>query len=316
MNRLWIVVLLLCSSPSISGAISADSTAKVEIRPIDSEKRIEIWIGGSLFTAYQYGPIFKSKTVFYPIRSAEGQMINRELRFIRESGETTDHPHQQSLFLGYGDINNLDFWSSAHGEKIVHKSVIGHSSEAPAYLEVTADWQTADSKVVAAEHRKVRFGGGEDVRWMDHSIELKAVSGPLVFEDTKEGMFAIRLADALREKGGSGHYINAFGQETSPVIWGKRAPWVALWGKLGNEEMTVAIFEHPTSENYPSYWHARDYGLFAINPFGRKDFIAGSTPLDLKLNEGESFHFRYKVLIYRGKVTKDRLDEDYARYMD
>ena len=33
--------------------------------------------------------------------------------------------------------------------------------------------------------------------------------------------------------------------------------------------MTIAIFDHPGNVNYPTYWHARGYGLFAANPLGR-----------------------------------------------
>ena len=32
--------------------------------------------------------------------------------------------------------------------------------------------------------------------------------------------------------------------------------------------VTIAIFDHPGESGYPTYWHARGYGLFAANPLG------------------------------------------------
>jgi hypothetical protein len=90
---------------------------------------------------------------------------------------------------------------------------------------------------------------------------------------------------------------------------------VALSGQVEGHHVTVAIFGHPTSENHPSYWHARAYGLFSVNPFGRKDFVPDREPLNRRLAAYESFHFRYKVMVYEGRVGKERIDEDYWEYV-
>jgi hypothetical protein len=281
----------------------------VELRP--GTDRVEVWIGGALFTAYRYGPEFKLKPVYYPVLSPGGHAVNRELPYIRNSGESSDHPHHESLYFGYGDVNGLDFWSSGHQERVVHLAVLNQRNGETGLLETLAEWRTSGGEAVAREIRRVTFGAGPDVRWMDHDITLTALDRPLVFNDTKEGMFALRLADALREKGGTGRYLDAFGEQTAERIWGKRSPWVALQGVVEGEEVTVAIFDHPTTHNYPSYWHARDYGLFAVNPFGRKDFAPGSEPLNDRLAPHRSFHFRYRVAVYAGKVDRSRLAADY-----
>jgi hypothetical protein len=315
MNNRFILASLVVTFCCVGG-LRASPDAPVELRPIPGEDRVEVWIGGRLFTAYRFGAEFKLKPVFYPVNSPGGNAVNRELPFIRDSGETTDHHHQQSLGFGYGELNGYDFWSHRGGETIVHRAVLGHGVEGgKGRLEVLLDWRAPDGTVLARELRTATFGGGNDHRWMDHDISLQALDRPLDFIDSKEGMFAIRLADALRERGGSGRYENAFGWETERGIWGKRAPWVALRGEVSGEEVTVAIFEHPASHNYPSYWHARAYGLFAINPFGRKDFVEGAEPLNDRLAPRESFHFRYRVVIYGGKVEKERLDTDYWSYI-
>lgn len=297
-----------------AGSMAASEA--VEVRSLPDRHEVEVRVKGRLFTAFRYGPEFAQKPVFYPILSPDGAMIDRELPFIRKSSETSDHPHHQSLFLGYGNINGLDFWSTAHGERIVYRATLETRSGDTGELDFAADWLDPQGRSVLSEFRRVTFGATEDSRWMDHDITLQARDEALDFNDTKEGMLGLRLADALREEGGSGRYQDAFGREGSAEIWGKRAPWVALRGELEGSPVTVVIYEHPDTTGHPSYWHARGYGLFAVNPFGRKDFVQGARPLDRRLAPGHSFHFRWRVWIYRGKVAKDRLDSDYARYIE
>ena len=131
----------------------------------------------------------------------------------------------------------------------------------------------------------------------------------MVFGDTKEGSFALRLAPTLRLQGkvAAGSAVNSAGQEDG-AVWGKRAAWVAYNGPVGDEEFTVAIFDHPNNLRHPTWWHARNYGLFAANPFGIHDFDgepAGTG--DYELAPGEELVLRYSVLLLRGERTPAQL---------
>ena len=55
-------------------------------------------------------------------------------------------------------------------------------------------------------------------------------------------------------------------------VWGKRSNWVDYSADLDGEKLGVAMFDHPGNPRHPTYWHARDYGLFALNPFGSNAF--------------------------------------------
>ena len=48
---------------------------------------------------------------------------------------------------------------------------------------------------------------------------------------------------------------------------------------------TIAIIDHPGNPNYPTYWHARDYGLFAVNPLGAPSVRPQTTSLELHPGE-------------------------------
>lgn len=303
---------LLCVAAGLLLSFSALAEPRVELKSDPANDLVEIWIDGEHFTSYRYGDEFTRKPVFYPVLAPNGTMVNRELPQVKpEVSAEQDHPHHESLFMGYGDVDSYDFWSNRNGEKIVHRAILNQENGEEGLLEILLDWLEPEGKTMVREIRRIAFGGVEDCLWMDHDITLSSVSHSRMFMDTKEGMFAIRLADELREEGGNGRYINAYGWESAANVWGKRCPWVALRGSVDGNDVTVAIFDHPSTENFPSYWHARDYGLFSVNPFGRKDFVRDAAPLARKLEPNERFHFRYRLLVYSGQVSKERLDRDY-----
>ena len=73
--------------------------------------------------------------------------------------------------------------------------------------------------------------------------------------------------------------------------------------------MTLAILDHPSNPGYPTHWHARGYGLFAANPLGDSEFVAGKKPFNLMLEPGRSVTFRYRVLVVSGAATPEKIDE-------
>ena len=98
----------------------------------------------------------------------------------------------------------------------------------------------------------------------------------MVLGDTKEGTFAIRVAESIRvmqpkNQPGQGHMVSSTGEKDGAVR-GKRADWVDYSGPIGGKTLGIAIFDNPANPRHPTWWHARDYGLFAANPFGLHDF--------------------------------------------
>ena len=124
-----------------------------------------------------------------------------------------------------------------------------------------------------------------------------------------------RTADWLSEKLGKSRYFSSEGAETSAKIWGNRAKWVALEGKKDDKSVGIAILNHPTSANYPTYWHARGYGLFAANPFGERDFYHDKTrDGSVTIPAGGTLILRYRVLIHSGDAREAEVAEAYQRY--
>jgi hypothetical protein len=54
-----------------------------------------------------------------------------------------------------------------------------------------------------------------------------------------------------------------------------------LSGRINDENISLVILDHPNNVGYPTYWHARGYGLYAANPLGQKALSEGKEDLIL-----------------------------------
>lgn len=306
MVALPVAISLLCSGQPL---------AQTKLSLNSEDARVDVTIRGQSFTSYLFGEE-RSKPVIFPLKAPGGRIVNRIFPFSQDiSGEEHDHPHQASVFFAFGDVGGLDFWEGREGVRIVHRSVLELRSGETGLLRVLLDWLDSQGQTILQEIRRMEFGGGEDFQWLDHTSQLLALHRPVRINESKEGLFAIRVAAAFREDRGNSHYVDAFGRKGAVSVWGNRAPWLALQGELAGEPLTIVIFDHPTSFNHPAYWHARDYGLFAVNPLGRKDFVQGAIQVGFEIPVGESMSFRYRLSVYSADVSKQRLDADYQAYI-
>jgi hypothetical protein len=295
--------------------VGGAAQTNVQIQHDAARKQYAVSIAGRPFTTWCYGDEFLDKPVFYPVLSPNGARVNREYPMVEKvPGESADHPHHQSLFFTYDMVNGTNFWNAERtGRRIQQRD----ARVEPGALTALLDWKDKDGQVVLAETKRVTFGGGTDVFWLDHDSTLTAAV-PVTMGDTKEGAFGLRLNDTLKEAGGSGRYINAEGLETEANVWGKTSPWVAIRGTVRGvdapRDVTVAIYAHPASLNSPPYWHARAYGLFAVNPFARKGYDPSQPERITRLATGEHVRVRVRLAVYDGKMDKARLDRDFAAF--
>jgi hypothetical protein len=285
--------------------------------------------------------------VLYPLRTAKGTIVTRGYPLEPRPGERTDHPHQVGLWLNYESVNGIDFWNNSEAIKtqdapkmgtIRQRSILlakGGSNEG--VLEVEADWLTYDKKVVLKEHTRFVFRGEPNFRSVDRITTLRAADEKVVFADAKDGMLGLRVVRALEapsdkpevfsdasgrattmpkldNTGVNGVYLTSEGKK-GVGVWGTRGRWCSLSGKIGDEPVTISIFDHPSNAGFPAYWHARGYGLFAANPLGEKVFSNGKEELNLTLAPGESVTFRYRVLISSEIATPESTEAAYKAFV-
>ncbi|MGE0142056.1 MAG: PmoA family protein [Planctomycetota bacterium] len=308
-------LLLACARLSAQAAASEPA---IELH-CSGRERVTIAVDGDLFTTWQAFPDPRMP-VCYPLRLVGGIEVMRHHPFAEVPGEVRDHPHHRSLWFAHGDVNGIDFWANQRGgPQIRHDGflLVPESDRSHAFAAAHT-WLDGQLRPVCTDRRVVRaFAAREhDQRGIDHTIHWRASHGPLMIGDTKEGSFAVRMpqAFALRGKGATGRLIDSEGREGA-AIWGKRARWIAYFALIRGERVGVALFDHPSNPRHPTYWHARDYGLAAANPFGVHDFERLSDrPGELRLDAGEQLTLRHAFLAFRGEPSRITIDAWYSAF--
>ena len=87
-----------------------------------------------------------------------------------------------------------------------------------------------------------------------------------------------------------------------------------LTGVVAGEPVTLAMLDHPKNVGFPTYWHARGYGLFAANPLGQKVFSDGRETMNFTLEPGASATFRYRILVVDAKAPADRIEREFNAF--
>ncbi|MBI4476746.1 MAG: PmoA family protein [Acidobacteria bacterium] len=319
-----LVVLSLCT------ALPTWAQVKLTQRP----EQIAVEIDGKPFTVFYIGGTDLNRPYLHPLRSASGKIVNRSFPAGQLPGETTDHPHHAGLFYGHGDVNGYNYWaiqnvptapSKASGTmgRIVLKEVVSvRSGKASGSVDAILTWLTPDGNPLLTETRKMTFHAHPELRIIDFDFDFAAID-KVVFRDTKEGTFAMRMATVLEEPppkekatgpSRTGKLVSAQGGEGEPNVWGKRSEWVDYSGQLDGEKVGVVMMDHPGNPRHPTYWHSRGYGLHSINPFGVSDFLNDKTQNgSLTIEPGQHVRFRYRVIVHPG-ASRARLAELYKQF--
>ena len=311
---------------------SAQTKQLVKVVKAGKENKINIFIGEKLFTSFLY-PDSLEKPVLFPVHAANGTIVTRGFPLATQPNDPNDHPHHTGIWFNFENVNGLDFWNNSYAIPEEKKHLYGWiktdrilqtSGGTKGILSYHANWTNQDNDVLVEETTRFEFSGTAHQRIIDRITTLKA-STDLLFADAKDGLLGIRLAHALQMptdkdqkftddkgnetivKGGTdiiaaGNYISSEGRQGDSV-WSTRGRWCKVYGKMGRDSISVAIVDHPANPNYPTFWHARGYGLFAANPLGEKIFTNGRSVKNLSLKKGETVSFRYRIIINDGKNT-------------
>jgi len=283
------------------------------VRFVAGDDKIDVLVGQNHFTSYRCGDQL-TKPILFPLRSPSGIEVNRSYPLAEVEGESRDHPHHTGLFFAYDDVNNEGFWNNTSSPPQIRHVKVLETAAGPGCgkLATLMHWVGKAGNVLLVEKREMFFRAGLDEYIIDFSIDLTACDRKVVFGDTKEGMFAIRVADWLTEKNGTGQYLSSDGRVNEENIWGTRAAWVRLQGRKNGKVIGIIIANHPDSVNYPTYWHARGYGLFSANPLGQYVFEQtrqkeNPQRFQLTLEPGQTAHFGFRVIIYEGPRTPNQI---------
>lgn len=281
---------------------------------------IDVTLGNEPFTTYRGREA--TKPYFFPVFGPTGRPFTRAYPMEDVEGEDRDHPHQRSFWFTHGNVNGVDFWASdpLNGDKPQYgtirertRSIGGGGGNLVGVLRTENDWLDHEGHALLSDERVVWFHESASPRVIDFEITLKAGAAPVTFGETKEGSFGLRVASSMDvKKQQGGRITNAEGIHDTEA-WGKRSPWVDYTGPVNGKTVGVAILNHPSSFRYPTAWHVRDYGLFAANPFGYKDFGINE-PGEYVMKAGESIRLAYRVILHEGSTDEAKIAEAFRAY--
>jgi hypothetical protein len=292
------------------------STARADVTFEKQPDRIRVLIDGQIFTEYRHAPAPK---VYYAPVFGPGQLhFTRQWPWSADGPEqeAKDHPHHRGMWFSHGSVNGSDFWGEsgkplppgAKVARIEHESVLEATGGAKAgTLRTRQKWVAPDESIPLHSEQTLRvYEQTARKRMFDWEIRLIAGGAPVVFGDTKEGTTAIRIAETMRiktadKKAGAGHMLNSEGDKDSDV-WSKRAKWVHAFGPVDSSTGGILFMEHPANA-LGHRWHARDYGLFAHNPFASKGMISSESESGAyTLEPGKELLLRYRMVLHTGEL--------------
>lgn len=281
----------------------------------EESNSIDITLNERPFTTFRYGKT-QFRPYFFPVLGPNGREVTR--------GETSeiskDHVHHRSLYVAYGEVNDIDLWGEgSHCGKVVHQGFTQkHGGSVVGRIYTENNWETKDGEVMMTDKQNFRiYNLPEDSAIIELDLSFIASAGDVHFGDTKEGgIMCVRVNPSMNASDG-GKIENAFGGINEGETWGKRANWCDYSGIVEGTPVGIVVYDHIVNPRYPTYWHVRNYGLMGSNIFGSGTFERDkSKDGSYILKEGEEMNFRFRVLIHAGDATQGKVAQKYHDFIN
>jgi hypothetical protein len=318
---------------SFLASLSASSAETPPVKLTSLADRVRVEVDGRLFTEYVFGD-GASRPYCYPVLAADGTGLTRDFPMKETPGEETDHPWHRSLWFAHSIVNGVDFWNEGTGGaglskqkgRTVHHELVEATSGATGVVRARNRWLAPDGTLICTDDRTLRFRGKGDVRMIDYEVTWQALPDQqLHIGDNKDGTMAIRIAQWMtmphksknQNVPGNGHIVTSTGARDADA-WGKRAAWCDYYAPRGDKVYGVAIFDHPKNLRHPTWWMARNYGLFGANPFGQHDYenLKDQPHIgDYTIPPGGSLTLRYRFVFHLGDEQAAGIADLYRQYV-
>ncbi|MDD6262108.1 MAG: PmoA family protein [Clostridiales bacterium] len=273
------------------------------MRTVRTERGLSILSGEDEITEY-YTKTDIPKPYLGHLRERYGTPVTRL------DPTTKEHPHHRALWISHGDVNGVDTWNEpkdTHG--FIRVRELSDLFDSPVWTGFTAHnvWTDHGGKPLCNEDTSFRiYDMPGSLTVIDVDITLSAAYGEVTLGPTKEaGPLAVRMADELIVQH-TGTMESAEGGINEGEIWMKRSAWVDYWGTTAGRRCGVAVFDNAENELFPTYWHARNYGLMAVNNFYR----GGARVIP----EGESKNWKFRVIAHSGSTAEAEISKRYLDY--
>ncbi|HEX4590761.1 MAG TPA: PmoA family protein [Gemmataceae bacterium] len=324
-KRLGMFALLLTGS---LGVLPAAEPNGMTVTPAGLGNSYRLALNGERIAWYNFDRKYAKPNLFG--LAVGNAVVTRSWPIDPASGVSRDHVHQKSAWFTHGEVTletgdqtgkPTDFWAEgpASGKIVV---VEGGLPKPGRPLVSGNEWHGPDGKQILSDSRSMALYSVAGGRLIVFDIELQAAFGPVVFGDTKEGAFGVRVSDDLRvgEKGKinpKSRITNADGKQGEKACWGHLSNWCDYSGEIDGKPVGIAVFDDPANKPR-ACWHVRDYGLMAANPFGRakSGFPAMRGRSDVvRLTKGEQLKLRYGIFLHEGDAVAGKVAEAFEQFV-
>lgn len=303
---------------------------------LSEPQRPAVYAGDQLVAAYVDHS--GNKPIIYPLQTVGGRQVIRDWPMVESQGGEgkRDHVHHRSMWFSYGDIDGVDYWAETAERQgsIDTRTVTATEADRSVTIESRWDWKRPDGSKHLESNQSFTIQLDASTLLIDSDILLTASEQDLRFGDTKEGAFAIRVADAMAVDAKQGGAIVNADAAKDGDTWGQSSKFVQYTGPVAavstsnpasaEDHAAIAILVHPDTFGYPGRWHVRTYGLFAHNPFGVRDFAEAAPVTDAEqdrqggftLKRGESLRLKYRTLVSDRPLPTELIEKYWNEFAD
>ncbi len=291
MNRLPLLLALICLSTT--GLVPA--AEPVTFMHLDGQ--VAIRVAGRPFAVFHYRDEKILRPYLAEVRTPDGAQVTRNLppaAGVDRTDHATMHP---GIWLAFGDLGGADFWRNKGRVELVGQGPLSQSLGKIGRLEFASRYVDGET-TICREACRITIVPDENtttVLW-DSTFTGER---EFAFGDQEEMGLGVRVATPLEVANG-GTITNAEGLKNERHLWGKTSAWCDYSGQLQGQAAGVLLVPDPA--NFRACWfHARDYGFFAANPFGRRAFTKGEASR-VVVAPGQSFRLRFAIVVHGGPV--------------
>lgn len=263
--------------------------------------KIDVLINNNLFTSYIFSQDEKYP-FFFPVNGPSNATVT--------SMRNANYPHHSSLFFGCDKVNGGNYWQEGleRGQIISVRNDILESGNEKVVIENECIWRRPNAASPIKDIRKITITApSKEVYQIDFDITLETLID-VVIEKTNHSLFSGRMdADLAVTNGGT--MINSNGEKGEKETFGKKAAWIDFYGKRGEKQEGMAIFQHPSNEWYPAPWFTRDYGFFSPTPM-----YWPANDKETTLKKGQTIRLKYRVLVHSGDTSTAKIAEQFEKY--
>jgi hypothetical protein len=222
-----------------------------------------------------------------------------------------DHVHHKGIWMAIDEVNGIRYWAEKGIIRNAGVELQEGAGERGVFV-VTNHWLGNDGSPLLEEKTRITVFPN---RLLAYDTTFTAIGQPVTFDDTKEGLFGIRIPNGMREAVSGAPVVASNGEAGTKTLWGRTMPWIDYTGPVNGNLFGVTIMDHP--ENFrPSRHHIRDYGLYSISPFGESDYTNGAEAAQPYTIEADgTLRLRYGLYVHAGDTESAGVEQVYQQFV-